>query len=295
MREARAWAGTQEADRTEAWSTTDFPYQCLVDAPRTTAFRAAIESVVQPGHVVVDAGAGTGILSFFAAQAGAARVYAVEMEPHLASCLERSIRANGLGHVVEVVSGDVRFAGLPRDVDVFLCEMMDTGLMDEMQVAAVNALLDRGVMARHTRAIPFRYETFVELGETDFRYYGFTVLAPRHDWPHYRREADGWLPTGFQALSAAYRVADVDLQRPVASTVESTLTVETAGGRLNAVRISGRVHLAAGITLGATSALNGHKVVPIAETRVTPGQVLQARVSYRMGGGLGSFRVRLSL
>lgn len=295
MREATAWAGAREADRTEAWSTTDFPYQCLLDARRTTAFQAAIEAVVRPGQVVVDAGAGSGILSFFAAQAGAARVYAVERDPHLASCLARSIRANELGHVVELVAGDVRSAGLPRGVDVLICEMMDTGLMDEMQVTAVNALLDRGIVDRGTRSIPFRYETFVELGSADFRYYGFTVLAPQHDWPHYRQETAGWLPTAFHALTSPCRVAEIDLQQPIASAVEATLIMETAGGWLNAVRISGRAHLAEGIVLGETNALNGHKVVPIAETRVTPGQLIQARLGYRMGGGLGSFHARLSL
>jgi hypothetical protein len=170
--------------------------------------------------------------------------------------------------------------------------MMDTGLMDEMQVAAVNALLDRGVIARGTRSIPSRYETFVELGFTDFLYYGFTILAPRHDWPHYRRETDGWLPTAFQALSAPHRVAKVDLQQPVVSAVDAMLVLEAAaGGRLNAVRLSGRAHLAEGIVLGATNALNGDKIVPIAETRVAPGQVIRARIGYRMGGGLDTFQV----
>jgi Met-10+ like-protein len=295
MREGRAWARAEDVYRTESWSTTDSPYQCLVDARRTRAFQAAIGSVVKPGHVVVDAGAGSGILSFFAAQAGAAKVFAVEREPHLGSCLARSIRANGFGHVIEPVSGDVRAACLPREVDVFICEMMDTGLMDEMQIPTVNALLDRGVIGNRTRSIPFRYETLVELGSTDFRYYGFTVLAPRHDWPHYRTETDGWLPTAFQPLSAPHRVADVHLQQTVTRTVDVLLDVETAGGRLNAVRISGRAHLAPGITLGATGALNGDKIVPIAEARVTPGQIIQARVGYRMGGGLGTLRVGLSL
>ena len=278
----------------EIWSNTDFPYQCLVDVKRTTAFRSAIQAVVGPGDVVVDAGAGSGILSLFAARAGAARVCAVEVDPFLASCLRRSVHANRLERVVEVIEADIHLAPLPRDVDVFICEMMDTGLMDELQVTALNALRERGVITDRTRLIPFWYDTFVELGYTDFDYYGCKVMAPKHEWPHLGDGGSGWLATAFHPRSGPRRVRSLDLREPIESAVDARLDIPISSeGLVNAIRISARTHLADGLVLGATNALNGDKVLPIDELLLAEGDVAEARVRYRMGGGLSSFRAEL--
>ena len=50
----------------------------LRDRVRNETFREGIGAAVTPGNVVLDVGAGTGILSLFCIQAGAQRVYAVE-------------------------------------------------------------------------------------------------------------------------------------------------------------------------------------------------------------------------
>jgi predicted RNA methylase len=289
-----AKANIQEEEKMEPWSNTDFPYQCLLDVNRTKAFQAAIRAVVKQDDAVLDAGSGSGILSFFAALAGAKKVYAVEVDSFLASCLERSVRANNLGHIIEVIHGDIHSAELPESVDVFICEMMDTGLMDEMQVTAINSLYKRNVITDKTRLIPFRYETFIELGFTNFNYYGFKIFAPKHDWPHYSSAGNGWLPTEFHALSKPHRLGAIDFQRPIESRVDMSLPIKAKNnGVINAVRISARAHLAKGMVLGATNALNGDKILPIDEARLTEGRIIQVGVSYQMSGGLDALQIKL--
>ena len=50
----------------------------------------------------MDVGAGSGILSLFAAQAGAAKVYAVEAS-NMAVNAKMLVEANGYGRVIEVI------------------------------------------------------------------------------------------------------------------------------------------------------------------------------------------------
>ena len=83
------------------------------DRVRTEAFRRAIESVVRPGDVVLDVGAGSGILSLFAARAGAACVYAVERTT-VAAVAQGLAAANGVAEIVQVFHGDVMEIELPR-------------------------------------------------------------------------------------------------------------------------------------------------------------------------------------
>src|SRR6188474_876833 len=79
----------------------------LLDVDRVAAFARAIAEVVRPGDVVVDVGAGTGILAILAAKAGARRVFAVERGP-LSTLIAGAAADSGVADVVTVVRGDAR-------------------------------------------------------------------------------------------------------------------------------------------------------------------------------------------
>ena len=114
----------------------------ICDRVRTEAFRRAIEAVVRRGDVVLDVGAGSGILSLFAARAGAARVYAVERTT-VAVLAEELATANGVEEIVQVIQGEMTDVELPEQVDVIVSEWLGGFGIDEGMLAPVIAARDR--------------------------------------------------------------------------------------------------------------------------------------------------------
>jgi len=116
----------------------------LEDTPRTTAYQRAIENVDLKGKVVMDVGAGSGILSLFCMRAGAARVYAVEACPGMARPLREVVEANKGSDVIKVVAGRVEdIPSLPEPVDVLVSEWMGFYLLHESMLDSVLHARDR--------------------------------------------------------------------------------------------------------------------------------------------------------
>lgn len=95
----------------------------LADADRVDRFRAAIFAVVRPGDVVVDIGTGTGLLAFFACQAGAARVFAIE-EGRIAAIARELATLNGFADRIEFFEQRSYDVELPARADVLITETL---------------------------------------------------------------------------------------------------------------------------------------------------------------------------
>ncbi len=108
----------------------DHYHQMLGDPIRMEAFRKAIFAVVKPGDIVVDLGAGTGVLGFWALQAGAKKVYAIEKTEamHLA---KEIAAANGLESKIEFINLNSIDVTLPERANVLISETLGSFAIDE--------------------------------------------------------------------------------------------------------------------------------------------------------------------
>jgi protein arginine N-methyltransferase 1 len=92
------------------------------DRKRTGAYAEALRAVVPPGGVVVDLGAGTGVLSMLAVRAGAARVYAIEPDDAVVVGRETAA-ANGMADRITFIQADARRVTLPEPADVLVFDL----------------------------------------------------------------------------------------------------------------------------------------------------------------------------
>lgn len=105
-------------------------YGMLADKVRMQAYREAIFKVVRPGDVVVDLGAGTGLLGIWALQAGASKIYAIEKTASIELAREIA-RANHCEEKIEFINKNSAEVELPELADVLLSETLGSFGVDE--------------------------------------------------------------------------------------------------------------------------------------------------------------------
>jgi type I protein arginine methyltransferase len=280
----------------------------ICDRVRTGAFRRAINAVVRPGDVVLDVGAGSGILSVFAARAGAARVYAVE-RTSAAVLAQELAAANGAAQIVQVIHGDVTDVEPPEPVDVIVSEWLggfgiDEGMLVPVIVARDRWLKPGGVMIPrvvtawaalvHDRYLaetveslrdnPYglRFDDLVDKTVDEIFYSGtFRHLAARD-----RRSEAGQLWTtdaGLIPLQQAQAPHEAEVMLPVRD-----------HGTANALALWFSAELAPGISLavgpGDPPTHWGMTTAPLrSPVQLTPGMVVRARIRTALARPAGTW------
>lgn len=113
----------------------------LQDVVRTDAYEKAISDVVNGSHSVLDFGCGTGILSMFAARAGARKVIAVDRSPFIKTA--RDIAQKNGFDTIDFYHDDDQTLQLEESVDVIVSEWMGHCLFYEAMLEPLLAIRDR--------------------------------------------------------------------------------------------------------------------------------------------------------
>ncbi|MEH6604224.1 MAG: class I SAM-dependent methyltransferase [Pseudomonadales bacterium] len=102
----------------------------VFDNERNSAYAKEIRRVVGPESVVLDLGAGMGVLGLIAAQAGAKKVYLVEPQAVVRAAIEIASE-NNLSDRIVILEGKVEEVAIPEKVDLILSVMAGNLLFSE--------------------------------------------------------------------------------------------------------------------------------------------------------------------
>jgi precorrin-6B methylase 2 len=221
---------------------TDRPFttydiqSCLYDERRVQHLRDAIFKTVREGDVVVDAGSGTGLLGLFAAQAGASKVYCLELNADFIAVIEQNAARNGLQDRIQAVNADATSCGLPEEVDVIISEVISAGFFYEPQIQIINNL--RRFLKPGGTVVPMSMRNHVELISAQEELYG---LQFSYDARFTSLEGD-------RSLTSPACYLSTEFGEHVEPTIRAGVTARATGtGRANAVRVTYEIQFADGL------------------------------------------------
>ena len=180
-------ASNSDDEYFKSYSSLSVHELMIKDKPRTEAYKDFLEDNCHliKGKTVLDVGAGSGILSLFAARCGASKVVAVEASDMALICKE-VVQQNKYDHVITVVKGLVEDITLDEKVDVIISEWMGFYLLHESMLDSVLCARDRwlkpdGIMLPSHASIYACPVNMSEFCKENFEYwedvYGFDFSA----------------------------------------------------------------------------------------------------------------------
>ncbi|KAF7660721.1 hypothetical protein LDENG_00277150 [Lucifuga dentata] len=146
----------------DSYSDVTIHEEMIADHVRTNTYRMGIlrNSEAIRGKVVLDVGAGTGVLSVFCVQAGAKKVYAVEA-CSIADQAVKIVKQNKMEDRIEVIRGTVETVDLPEMVEVIVSEWMGYALLHESMLNSVLYARDKWLKKPGGLILPAKAELYI--------------------------------------------------------------------------------------------------------------------------------------
>ncbi len=265
-----------------------YHHNMLMDLNRMDNFKAAIRRQVFEGAKVLELGGGTGVLSWFAAQA-ASKVYCVEFNPDMVDEARRLLAMNRDGEKVEVIHADAFEYLPPEPVDIVICEMIHVAMLREKQVEVIENFKKR-YAAKFGGPLPVFIPEAVVMA--------VQPLQQAYDFSGYQAPIIQFQQAGVfsadtieLAQPALYSIIDFSQPNDLQIKWEGSFTIEKSG-TVSALRFVTKNILAVLMETSSTiDWLNHYMALPLAHpVAVKEGDLLQVSFQYRAGGSIASLQ-----
>ncbi len=260
---------------------TSYHHDLTSDYERLAGFYEAI--LKKTKGIVYDIGAGSGILSTWAAPY-ANFVYAIEINPNVAKRTKSQLKDF---KNIKVILGDAKDTLFLQKTDLekadlIICEMLDTALIDEEQVPVLNSVTKN--LKTEGEIIPHGIINGLEPVEIEVEH----ICYDEDDYP--KNEALGDL-----LIYSKIDFKDhINTNGRINENVNLKLDLKiNKKGTLSGIKITTFTLITPDIICGPTPMLNPPLIIPTNKIKVNAGDSIKLSLNYVMGGGLNSIEASI--
>jgi predicted RNA methylase len=266
--------------------------RCFYDKNRSLLFAREVENLCKPGNVVIEAGIGTGILSFVAASCGA-KVYGVELNKQtlaLANEINTELIKKGFysSDQISFSLGDAHDYTPAVTADFIISENNYTGMFYEKQISIGNHLIKflkpKGIF------ISSGWQDFAFLACSDFPY------KPQPKELFVPSALEGvWVPYTQLSPTIQYTNFDFCKTNPEKINVSCDLAI-LEDGDINSIVVYSKVPMPSGYVIGRYDAiaLNNDIVIALPSVKVKKGDVVKLQLEYNCGDDVNQAEISVT-
>lgn len=253
--------------------TTSYHFDLLKDKERLSVFYEGIKEYLTYNNsknlVKFDIGCGCGVLSFFHSTFFKTTI-AIEKDKKAYNCAKQNLKDF---KNIKLINEDVLKYNFNIKADLIVCEMLDTGLIDEGQVTALKHV--KKFLKEDGIIIPFGVINIAEL------------VYMEREYLHYD---DGNLNNDYSIVSNSVIYSQVDFSdddiNPVFQCDIQFKIKNNNINKVNGIKLTTITKITNNIICGPTPMLNPPILFPLNKTNIKTNNLIKVRLKYIMGKGI---------